>query len=108
MPKMDSLTVFLYINVYNDVLMVHNNGSKVTALYVFNHFNVCTTLKLNKFKNIIMCHDFCTVKISINSSFISLELHMARFTRVHDEFVRVELSSYMAWLKKPPSPSMFS
>ena len=43
MPKMDYLTHFLSRNIYNDVLCL--NGSKVTALNVFQILNVITPLK---------------------------------------------------------------
>ena len=42
MPKMDSLTRFLKKIVYNDVLCL--NGSKITALSVFQILNVITPL----------------------------------------------------------------
>ena len=46
MPKNDYLTGFLSKNMYNDVLGI--NGTNVTALNVFYHFNVCTTLEYDR------------------------------------------------------------
>ena len=42
MPKIDLVTHFLSKNVYNYELGM--NGSKVTALNIFYHFNVGTAL----------------------------------------------------------------
>ena len=42
MPKMDHF-LSKHVYMYNDVLCI--NGSKVAALNVYYHFNVCTSLK---------------------------------------------------------------